>query len=224
MRKAVRRRGQLALIGVIALASALIALASMQSPQPRVAYERGHLQFAQLIHIARACMASSRCTMDRLRTMLGLLEQLNETYPLYMYPTHVVRAPTPGAVSIRRKVVTIINETVFEVETLAGWERVIARVEVTCTAGRTYTKQVGRRLYTLLEVRIRYVHVYSSPSFNVTLCPALRAPRGAADLKRLSACEWRVGIPLELAERTGARLAYRLVDEFGIPVLVLVKA
>jgi len=67
--------------------------------------------------------------------------------------------------------------------------------------GRRYSKQVGDRVYTMVEVKVTYTHVYSSPFFNVTLCPSLRALDSVADLKRLGKCDWLVGAPLELSRQ-----------------------
>ncbi|MEM2677941.1 MAG: hypothetical protein QXU62_04790, partial [Thermofilaceae archaeon] len=81
-----RRRGQLALIGVIILAATLIALAALRTPNPYVAYERGHLQAAQLIHLARTCF-SGACSCQRLQSLLTILTGFNRSEPLRMYPT-----------------------------------------------------------------------------------------------------------------------------------------
>jgi len=59
------------LIGVIALAATLIALLSMYSLQPKIAYERGHLQAAQLVHLARACMAAGAATTRSSKNLWG---------------------------------------------------------------------------------------------------------------------------------------------------------
>jgi hypothetical protein len=79
----------------------------------------------------------------------------------------------------------------------------------------------------MVEVKVTYTHDYSSPFFNVTLCPSLRTTDSVADLKRLGKCDWLVGAPLELSRTVtvnGAQ-AYRydLKDEFGIAVPVLFK-
>jgi len=228
-----RRRGQLALVGVIALASTLVALLSLYALQPRVAYERGHLQAAQLIHLARACMASGGCDRAKLAQLVQRLYQLNQTYPLRAYVTRVRQAPNPGAISFKGNAITVVNTTVFEVETLqklftGSSEQVVVEVRtVSREAGRRYPKQVGERTYTMVEVRVTYAHVYRSPFFNATLCPALRALDGVADLKRVGGCEWLAGIPLELSKAVnigGARyFGYELRDEFGVPVPILFR-
>jgi hypothetical protein len=232
----VRRRGQLALIGVIALAATLIALLSTYSLQPKIAYERGHLQAAQLVHLTRACMAAGSCDRAKLALLVQRLYRLNQTYPIRAYVTYVVQAPAdpdPRALRFEGKTIIVTNKTVFEVETLqtaftGNLEEV--RITVTTASERTdrrYSKQVGDRVYTMVEVRVTYTHSYSSPFFNVTLCPSLRATDGVADVKRVGKCDWLVGAPLELSRTVtvnGAQ-AYRydLKDEFGIPVPVLFK-
>ncbi|MCC6051317.1 MAG: hypothetical protein LM580_11445 [Thermofilum sp.] len=223
------RRGQLALIGVIVLASTLIALLSAYSLQPKIAYERGHLQAAQLVHLARACMAAGSCTRDRLAnyTRTYLYPPNNGTYPLRTFVTYVARGPDPGPIQGDNPI-TVTNETVFEIETLrtlftGSTERVSITVQtVSEPTGRRYSKQLGDRVYTMVEVRVTYTHSYSSPFFNVTLCPSLRTTDGVADLKRLGKCDWLVGAPLELSKPVGAnRYRYDVRDEFGIPVPVL---
>jgi hypothetical protein len=202
----VRRRGQLALIGVIALAATLIALLSMYSLQPKVAYERGHLQAAQLVHLARACMAAGSCSRDRLANYTGtyLYPPINGTYPLRSFVTYVAQGPNPGTVKsdTSGSTFTTTNTTVFEIETLRTlFTGNLEEVRITVTTaseptGRRYSKQVGDRVYAMVEVKVTYTHDYSSPFFNVTLCPSLRALDSVADLKRLGKCDWLVGAPL----------------------------
>jgi hypothetical protein len=231
----VRRRGQLALIGVIALAATLITLLSMYSLQPKIAYERGHLQAAQLVHLARACMAAGGCSRDRLANYIVkyLYPPNNGTYPLRTFVTYVAQGPNPGSASFKSGTVTVTNATVFEIETLRTlFTGSPERVSITVTTvseptGRMYSKQVGDRVYTMVEVKVTYTHIYSSSFFNVTLCPSLLALDSVADLKRAGRCEWIVGAPLELARTvtvSGAQ-AYRydLRDEFGVPVAVLFR-
>jgi hypothetical protein len=229
-----KRRGQLALIGVIALAATLIALLSVYSLQPKIAYERGHLQAAQLVHLARACMAAGSCSRDRLANYTGtyLYPPINGTYPLRTFVTYVARGPDPGPIQGDNPI-TVTNETVFEIETLrtlftGNPEEV--RITVTTVSertGRVYSKRMGEKTYTIVEVKVTYTHVYSSPFFNVKLCPSLRALDSVADLKRAGRCEWIVGAPLELSRTVtvSGRQAYRydLKDEFGIVVPVLFK-
>jgi len=233
LKTGVRRRGQLALVGVIVLASTLIALLSLYTLQPKVAYERGHLQAAQLVHLARACMASGSCTGEKLALLVQRLYQLNQTYPLRVYATYVRQGPNPGSISIAGAV-TVTNITVFEIETLQTLftnrlERVTVEVlTVSEPTGRVYPKQVGEKTYTMVEVRVEYTHSYTSPFFNVTLCSALQVLDGVADLKRLSGCEWLVGVPLELSKAVDLSASVRgfwyvLRDEFGVPVLILFK-
>jgi hypothetical protein len=224
----VRRRGQLALIGVIALAATLIALLSMYSLQPKIAYERGHLQAAQLVHLARACMATGSCNDAKLEELVERLCQLNQTYPIRMYNISEKRVLNPDPSGL-----TVTNATVFRIKTLqTEFTNNPEEVRITVTTaseptGRRYSKQVGDRVYTMVEVKVTYTHVYSSPFFNVTLCPSLRALDAVADLKRAGRCDWIVGAPLELARTvtvSGAQ-AYRydLRDEFGSPVAVLFR-
>jgi hypothetical protein len=233
-----KRRGQLALIGVIALAATLIALLSTYSLQPKVAYERGHLQAAQLVHLARACMAAGGCSRDRLANCVitYLYPPNNGTYPLRTFVTYVAQGPNPGTVKSDTSgtTFTTTNTTVFEIETLqtaftGSPERVSITVQtVSEPTGRRYSKQVGDRVYTMMEVRVTYTHSYSSPFFNVTLCPSLRTTDGVADLKRLGRCDWLVGAPLELSKGpltvSGSQVyRYDLKDEFGIAVPVLFR-
>ncbi len=234
------RRGQLALVGALALLLALVALVSLRSPEPIVACERGHLQAAQLVHLARACMATRRCDLAALSWLVQQLYQLNNTYglPLRLYPTRVVRAPNPGTISLRGRAITVTNTTTFTIATLrSAVSGQLDAVEVVVTAaseptGRTYLKVVEGREYAMVEVRLTYSHEYRSPFFNVTLCPSLGALDGVADIKRVGACEWLVGVPLQLARPADINVQpglgvkgyrYELVDEFGVPVVVLFR-
>jgi hypothetical protein len=222
-----RRRGQLALIGVIVLASTLIALLSAYSLQPKITYERGHLQAAQLVHLARACMATGSCNDAKLKALVDILSWLNQTYPTRMYNISEKRVLNLLLNSSSTSV-TVTNATVFRIKTLqTEFTNNPEEVRITVTTaseptGRRYSKQLGDRVYTMVEVKVTYTHSYSSPFFNVTLCPSLRTTDGVADLKRLGKCDWLVGAPLELSKPVGAnRYRYDVRDEFGIPVPVL---
>jgi hypothetical protein len=150
-----------------------------------------------------------------------------------VYVTYVVQAPNPGAISFKGEVITVTNATVFEIETLqtaftGSTERVSVTVQTACEpTGRVYSKQVGERVYKLVEVKVAYTHSYDSPFFNATLCPSLRSLDGVADTKRVGKCIWVVGAPLELSRPVtiGGVQAYRcdLRDEFGSPVAVLFR-
>lgn len=228
-----KRRGQLALAGVVILALTLIALLSTRSLQPKVAYERGHLQAAQLVYLARACMAAGGCNYSAL---LANLKRLNETYPMRMYEVSEVHVLS--SVSSEDGAIVVANSTVFEIRTLRSVfigapEQVAVEVRTVCEeTGRKYFKQVGERVYALVEVKVAYEHTYTSPFFNVKLCPTLRSPDSVADLKQLERCKWLVGVPLELSEAVNASLSpgqgvkgycYTLKDDFGIPVLVMFR-
>ena len=84
----------------------------------------------------------------------------------------------------------------------------------------------------MTELKVTYTHSYTSPFFNVALCPALRALDKVADLKRLSRCEWLLGAPLELSQPVDINIPpgvgvkgyrYDLMDEFGVRVPVLFR-
>ena len=208
-----RRKGQIALIGVVVLAATLLALAAMVKPGPAFAYERGHLQGAQLVHLSRACLASGRCDNATLSRLVSALLRANATEPIRMYPiaSYASRWEQDPSSRLAR------NSTLFQLRTPRGVEAVSVTVvcQVVAEYG-TYRKQVRTEMEvsvtTMANLTVYYAHVYSTPWFALTLCPTI-LPDGVADAKRVADCYWRVGVPAD------AR-AYTLRDEYGVPVLV----
>lgn len=229
-----RRRGQLALIAILTLAATLIVLTSLRTPQPYVAYERGHLQAAQLIHLARVCL-SETCDCSRLNSLLSTLVSLNGTEPLRMYPTFSPCAldnPLNRTVRGGRGWLTEYRVE-FAIWTPAGLERVVLAVAIENLGSEgVYTKTVWEggqaRVYTMVKVRLKYVSSCTTPFFNATTCPRLTDPRGLADLPPGpgTGCEWLVGIPVEEATPlppsvvSAATHRYTLRDEQRIAVPV----
>ncbi|MEM0460447.1 MAG: hypothetical protein QXZ31_11310 [Thermofilaceae archaeon] len=233
-----RRRGQLALIGVIVLAATLIALVSLRTPNPYVAYERGHLQAAQLLHLARACFSES-CSCQRLQSLLTILVNVNRSEPLRMYPTFspcTVDNPLNRTVRSGQGWVTEY-QVKFALATPVGVEYVAyyARVEGLGEEG-TYTKTVvvsgSLKTLTMVKVRLRYGNSYTTPFFNASLCPRLADPQGYADFLSFdpSSCEWLVAVPKDFSAAIppppgpppapAAFYVYKLRDEWGVIVPV----
>ncbi|MEM3893372.1 MAG: hypothetical protein QXR12_05435 [Thermofilum sp.] len=230
-----KRRGQLALIGVIVLAATLIALVAMRTPSPYVAYERGHLQAAQLIHLARTCL-SATCSSQRVQALLSTLFTVNGSEPLRMYPTSA-GSPLNSTARSGRGWVTEYKLT-FTLATPAGAEPVVyyARVEGLGEEG-TYTKTVmvsgTLKTVTMVKVRLRYSNSYTTPFFNASLlCPRLGDPQGYADFLTFdpSSCEWLVAVPRDFSTQIppppgpppapAAFYVYKLRDEWGVVVPV----
>jgi|GEM_PF-2164808 len=207
-----RRSGQFALLGVIILAMTLVLIASQRPVEPVFALERGPMQSAQLVHLARYCLAVG-CSNETLASLVSGLIELNRTEPLYMYPITRARYyySESGGLENRTAVFTIV--------TLRG-EEVVA-VEVLRTPPVTlsmFTKQVREHTLVFHNITFTYTHFYRSPFFpggSLTYCPSLHDPRGIADVKRLAACHWVAAVP-------GTPAGYTLYDEFGIPVEVRV--
>jgi len=212
------RGGQLALAGVLLLAAVLITLAAIRTPQPLAAYERGHLQAAQLLHLARVCL-SGECDATRLQGLLLMVAGLNRSEPLRMYP--VTSADVLNRTSRGERGWLVEYRVAFRISTPAGEEEVAlyARVE-SVAEGVLYSRQLGGRAYALARVRVSYSNVLTTPFFNATVCPRLSDPRGAADVVQLGSCEWLVGVPLELSQGAGGPYVYKLRDEYGVVVPV----
>lgn len=233
------RRGQLALIAVIMLAATLIALVSLRTPNPYVAYERGHLQAAQLIHLARACF-STTCDCSRLQSLITIVTNINGSEPLRVYPTFspcTAENPLNRTARFGRGWLTEY-QVKFTLATPGGGEYVTyyARVENLGVEG-TYTKTViiGSTAVNLhmVKVRLKYTNTYTTPFFNASLCPLLTDPQGVADILSFdsSSCEWLLGVSKELStmipvpspESSPApspQYVYKLKDRWGVIVLV----
>lgn len=212
------RSGQLALAGILALAVTLIALTAMRTPAPYVGYERGPLQAAQLVEVARLYMASDKDPARRLCLckLLTRMSELNETLPLRMYPTWLKEAvqkidPEGGVYS---------DYVIFAIQTPAGFEAVVLNVTARVVAVQgTYRKEHKGRVHIMVSLRFEYVNAVASPFFSGWLCPRLNAEE-PADLQRISECEWQIGVPLEEATPRGSGYVYWLRDEHGIWIAV----
>jgi hypothetical protein len=177
--------------------------------EPIYAYERGHVQCAQLVHVARACLASGRCTNETLQELVSRVLAVNATEPMLMYP--VLRAYTryegSGA--------SVANRTVFTIKTPRAPSE---SVEVYVLAASYPYSGKYRKFWlneerTLYNLTLQYAHWYAAPFFNLQLCPRIYDPSGLADVKPLAPCLWSVGVPGN----------YTLRDEYGIPVRVVVR-
>lgn len=218
-----KRRGQLALIAILMLAATLVALTSLRTPHPYVAYERGHLQAAHLIHVARVCF-SRTCDCNRLQQLLATLRAINGSEPLRMYPTLSPCTESNPKNSTFRGEGGYTTEYAlsFTIHTLSGAEYVnfqalIQSLGVDGTYVKTATLGYTVVSLRMLRIRLKYSNSYKTPFFNATICPRIEDPGRLADLTLLAPCEWLIGVPLDI---TGAR--YVLRDEWGVVVPVIV--
>jgi hypothetical protein len=218
-----RRRGQFALLGVIVLAVTLLAIVASRPPEPAFAFERGPMQSAQLIHLARYCMATG-CSDAKLASLVSGLQAYNSSEPLLMYP--VVQARYRSLASANR----VENYTFFTIQTLAGRETVA--LGVSAQAGsvlNVFAKSYRGFTYLLRNTTLTYCHVYASPFFptpadappcplsqpiaGLVYCPRIHDPSGLAEIRQIGPCTWAVAVPGN----------YTLRDEFGVPVKVIVR-
>ncbi|MCS7104019.1 MAG: hypothetical protein NZ954_00450 [Thermofilaceae archaeon] len=218
-----RHKGQLALIATLILAATLIALTSLRTPHPYVAYERGHLQAAHLIHIARVCF-SRTCDCNRLQQLVVTLQAINGSEPLRMYPTFSLCTESNPMNSTFRSDGSYTTEYAvkFTIQTLSGAEYVNFQALIqSLGVDGTYVKTVtlGDAVVSLrmLRVRLKYSNSFKTPFFNATVCPRIEDPEKLADLTLLAPCEWLVGVPLDIS---GAK--YVLKDEWGVVIPVFV--
>jgi hypothetical protein len=218
-----RRSGQFALLGVIVLAVTLLAIVASRPPEPAFAFERGPMQSAQLIHLARYCLAVG-CGNDTLSRLVGELVAYNASEPLLMHP--VVQAYYRSLAYTSR----LENYTFFTITTLRGSETVA--LGVSAQAGsvlNTFSKTVRGVTYILRNTTLTYCHVYASPFFptpadappcplsqliaGLVYCPGIYDPNGLAEIRQIGPCTWAVAVPGN----------YTLRDEFGVPVKVVVR-
>ena len=227
------------MIGVAVLAITLLALIALRQPEPIPVIERGYLQAAQLVHMARWCMnqtgladpqagfAASQKYTQCLTQQLNNLASLNATYPLYMYPTSLSSASC--ALTVSGQTLTLTCTTTFQLATpltrVSGQYESVA-VTVTLSSaptGRTYKKQVGEKLYSMIEFDVTYSHSYATPFFTASLCPRVKGD-SLADVAQTGSCKWLIAVPSEKAAKlpSGAvKFYYVLRDEYGVPVYVL---
>jgi hypothetical protein len=207
---------------VIVLAVTLLAIVASRPPEPAFAYERGPMQSAQLIHLARYCLAVG-CGNETLRSLVRGLLDLNASESLLMYP--IADAYYREVASSTR----VERYVFFTIQTLRGAEAVAlgAAAQSSPVQGRYERVVRGERLI-FFNVTLTYCHVYSSPFFptpagappcplsqplsGIMYCPRLRDPRGVAELTYVGYCVWRASVPGN----------YTLQDEFGVPVRVVV--
>jgi hypothetical protein len=204
------------------LATLLVLAASRRDPEPAYVVQRGQMQSAQLVNLARACMAMG-CSNNTLTALLQDLLARNQTSNLYMFP--VARAYYTYRVSANR----YENYTFFTIRTLRGLETVA--VGVVAQSGfvlNTFSKSYHGVTYILKNTTLTYCHVYTSPFFppsgaacpttlspsggKIVYCPRIYDPAGLAEVKQVGPCTWAVAVPGN----------YTLRDEFYIPVKVVV--
>jgi hypothetical protein len=122
------------------------------------------------------------------------------------------------------------NYTLFTIQTLRGYE--VVALGVSAQAGsvlNVFSKTVRGVTYVLRNTTLTYCHVYSSPFLpapnsappcplsmglsGLVYCPRIHDPSGIAEVRQIGPCTWAVAVPGN----------YTLVDEFGIPVKVVVR-
>jgi hypothetical protein len=217
------RSGQFALLGVIVLAVTILALVAQRPAEPAFAYERGPMQSAQLIHLARYCLAVG-CSNATLASLASSLQAYNSTEPLLMFP--VIQASYRSLASTSR----VENYTLFTIQTLAGRETVALGMSAQSgSVLNVFSKTVRGVTYVLKNTTLTYCHVYASPFLpapdsappcplsmglsGLVYCPRIHDPSGIAEVRQIGPCTWAVAVPGN----------YTLVDEFGIPVKVVVR-
>jgi hypothetical protein len=182
------------------------------------------MQSAQLIHLARYCLAVG-CSNTTLASLVSSLLDLNASEPLLMHP--VAQAYYREEASSTR----VERYVFFIIQTLRGYETVA--LGVSAQAGsvlNTFSKTVRGATYVLRNTTLTYCHVYASPFFpapadappcplsismsGLVYCPRIYDPSGVAEVKLIDpyTCTWAVAVPG----------SYTLRDEFGIPVRVVV--
>jgi len=222
-----RRRGQLALLGVIVLAVLVVLALHRRDPEPAYMVQRGQMQSAQLVNLARACMAVG-CNNATLTTLVQDLLGRNASSHLYMFPitsAYYIEKPKPE--SFRYE-----NYTFFTILTLRGQETVAVAVSAQAYGVRnTFSKNYHGVTYILKNTTLTYCHVYASPFFpqssiacpvtlslsggKIVYCPRIYDPSGIAEVKLIDpyTCTWAVAVPGN----------YTLRDEFYVPVKVVVR-
>jgi hypothetical protein len=221
-----RRRGQFALLGIIIFATLIILAVHRRDPEPAYMIQRGQMQSAQLVNLARACMAVG-CSNATLVTLVQDLLNRNASSQLYMFPI------TNAYYTYRTSTYRYENYTFFTIQTLRGPETVA--VAVSAQSGstlNTFSKSYHGVTYILKNTTLTYCHVYASPFFpiqpdspscpisldltGIVYCPRIYDPNGIAEVKLLDprTCTWAVAVPGN----------YTLRDEFYVPVKVVVKA
>lgn len=204
-----RRAAQFALLGVTALAAVVIVIVSTLPEEPIYACERGHLQAAMLVHLARACLATRNCDDETLRSLLERLYSMNKSYNLLLF--EIVNADTSTCRSSYGETVHLVNVTRFEIKTATGSGKIEVRVEIKAARGHAYVKAVSGVVRSMVNFSVTYTHQYTTPFFNVTLCPLIHpSTEEAVDVKQEGPCRWVVGVP----ERVELR------DEFGITIRI----
>ncbi len=205
----VKHAAQFALLGVTVLAAVVIAIVSKLPEEPIYACERGHLQAAMLVHLARACLATRNCDDETLRNLLERLYSVNKSYNLLLF--EVTNLSTSALRSSYGGTAHLVNVTSFEIKTPAGSSKVEVRVEVRATRRHAYVKTVSGVVRSMVNFSLVYTHRYTTPFFNVTLCPLIYpGAEKIVDIRQEGPCRWVIGVP----ERVELR------DEFGIAIRI----
>jgi len=178
----------------------------MRVPEPRLSYERGYLQCAELIHVARLCW-SMGCSNETLSMLVSKLYSYNEAMSLRLYSLssyNSFRLERLGKFSgFGEYRVVFATERGFQVEFLASWSY---------SYMGEYVKRLGGAKIIYYNYSIHYEHAYTAPPWGaVTVYPALSDPMGLADIRRIGGGDWLVGVP---------SFNYTLTDVYGLEVKV----
>jgi len=202
----VRSRGQILLLAVIILASAVLyALSVLKYSHPRAVLVRDYVQAAEIVQLARIWIKSDLCLLCIRQTSL-LLYQLNETYSLNI---PLLSNSTFKDISLGFNA-GYANYTIVFYANGKTYVKVIAYYEYHYQ--NSYFKRIGAEEVLVYNYTLHYYHVYDGPWGRIVVHPQLIDIYRNLDLKYLGNGTWIIGIP--------ANLTWRLIDRFEIPIKI----
>jgi len=202
----VKSRGQVLLLAVIILASAVLyALSILKYSHPRAVLVRDYVQAAEVVQLARVWIKSGLCSLCIRQTSL-LLYQLNRTYRLNI--------PALSNNTFKDFLLSFdygyCNYTVVFYANGKTYVRVLVYYEYKYI--NSYFRRIGAEEVLVYNYTLRYYHVYDGPWGRIVVYPQLIDVYRNLDLRYLGNGMWIVGIP--------ANMTWRLVDRFEIPIKI----
>jgi len=202
----VKSRGQVLLLAVIILASAVLyALSVLKYSHPRAVLIRDYVQAAEVVQLARVWIKSDLCLLCIRRTSL-LLYQLNRTYRLNI--------PVLSNNTFKDFLLSFdygyCNYTVVFYANGKTYVRVLAYYEYEYV--NSYFRRIGAEEVLVYNYTLRYYHIYDGPWGRIVIYPQLVDVYLNLDLRYLGNGTWIIGIP--------ANMTWRLIDKFEIPIKI----
>jgi len=200
------KKGQLLLLAVIVLASAVLyALSVLKYSHPRAVLVRDYIQAAEVVQLARVWIKYNLNVSIINQTLLSFY-QLNKTYHLNIpLLTYTISSDT-----LLDFYEGYCNYSVVFRTNGKKYVKVVVYYEYYYCG--SYFRRIGAEEVLVYNYTLLYYHVYEGPWGRLVLYPQLIDIYHNLDLKYLGKGSWILGVP--------ANMTWMLIDRYEIPIKV----